>query len=55
MTKVSAMSTPDTEIPGLKVYQTSHGESVNKNNNGTYEIPERAFFDPAKIFRRVKT
>ena len=48
------MATPDKEVAGLKNYQTSEGESVHKNNNGTYEITDRAFFDPEKIFRRVK-
>ena len=54
MKTVSAMSIPDKEIPGLKDYQTSEGESVHKNNNGTYEITDRAFFDPEKIFRSGK-
>jgi hypothetical protein len=55
MKTVSAMSIPDREIPELKGYQTSEGESVHKNNNGTYEIIDRAFFDPTNIFRRDKT
>ncbi len=42
------------EIAGLKVYKTSRGEPVNRKNDGTYEIPGRAFFDPAKIFHRVQ-